>query len=362
MLSGPIYEVAMRVKPEIEKVADIKVVGLGGAGCNALNSMIRTQKITGVEFIAVNTDSQALATSEVPNKIQIGEKITRGLGVGGDPELGQKAAEESVDVLRSRLEGADMIFLTAGMGGGTGTGAAPVVAEIAKSLGALTVGVVTKPFSFEGAKRMENAVRGVQNLHDNVDALIVVPNQKLLEIVEQDTSILEAFRLADSILGRAVQGISDLIVIPGLVNVDFADVRTVMANAGSALMGIGEASGEEKAPTAAKAAITSPLLEFSVRGATGILMNIVGGPDLTMHEVDEAARVISQEADSNANIIFGASISDEMKDEIRITVIATGFSLSTPETLTGGKTKEEVEDLEGGDEYDAPAFLRRKKA
>jgi len=353
----------MRVKPEIEKVAEIKVVGLGGAGGNALNSMVRSQHITGVEFIAVNTDSQALATLEVPNKIQIGEKITRGLGSGGDPEVGQKAAEESVDLLRSRLEGADMVFLTAGMGGGTGTGAAPIIAEVAKSLGALTVGVVTKPFSFEGTKRMENAVRGIQGLHDKVDALIVVPNQKLLEIVEQDTSILEAFRLADSILGRAVQGISDLIVIPGLVNVDFADVRTVMTNAGSALMGIGEAGGQDKASTAAKAAITSPLLEFSVRGATGILLNIVGGSDLTMHEVDEAARVVSQEADPNANIIFGASINDEMKDEIQITVIATGFSLSNPETLTGDKTKDQIGNMqESGDEYDAPAFLRRKKA
>lgn len=350
----------MRVKPAIDKVAEIKIVGLGGAGGNALNSMVRSQKITGVEFIAVNTDSQALATLEVPNKIQIGEKITRGLGSGGDPEIGQKAAEESVDVLRSRLEGADMVFVTCGMGGGTGTGGAPILAEVAKSLGALTVGVVTKPFSFEGAKRMENAVRGIQSLHDKVDALIVVPNQKLLEIVERDTSILEAFKLADSILGRAVQGISDLIVTPGLVNVDFADVRAVMTNAGSALMGIGEASGEEKATTAAKAAITSPLLEFSVRGATGILMNIIGGADLTMHEVDEAARVISQEADSNANIIFGASINDEMKDELRITVIATGFSLAASETMAGDKTAEEIKELkEETDEYDAPAFLRR---
>lgn len=353
----------MRVKPEIEKVANIKVIGLGGAGGNALNSMIRFQKIVGVEFLAVNTDSQALSTLEVPNKVQIGEKLTKGLGSGGDPEVGLKAAEESADLIRDRLAGADMVFITAGMGGGTGTGAAPIVAEAAKSLGALTVGVVTKPFSFEGARRMENAVRGIQALHDKVDALIVVPNQKLLEIVERDTSILEAFRLADSILGRAVQGISNLIVVPGLVNVDFADVRMVMSNAGSALMGIGEASGEEKCSSAAKAAIISPLLEFSVRGATGILLNIVGGPDLAMHEVDEAARVISQEADPNANIIFGATINDEMKDEIKITVIATGFALSPAETLTGEKTAEEIKELQAeGDEYDAPAFLRRKKA
>ncbi|GMR18947.1 MAG: cell division protein FtsZ [Patescibacteria group bacterium] len=350
----------MRVKPEVEKVADIKVIGMGGAGSNAINSMIKHQKIQGVDFVAVNTDSQALSSSEAPTKIQIGEKLTRGLGSGGDPEIGQKAAEESTDVLRDRLAGSDMVFITGGMGGGTGTGGAPILAEISKSLGALTVGVVTKPFSFEGAKRMENAAKGIENLRDKVDALIVIPNQKLLEIVERSVSILDAFRVADSVLGHAVQGISDLIVIPGLVNVDFADVRSIMTNAGSALMGIGEATGEDKSVTAAKAAITSPLLEVSVEGATGILLNIVGGPDLSMHEVDEAARLVSEAADPNADIIFGASISEELKDAIKITVIATGFSLGSAEVSPsakdegkGGSEKEE--------EFEAPAFLRRGK-
>ena len=242
----------MRVKPEIKKVADLKVVGLGGAGGNALNSMISSQRIQGVEFVSVNTDAQSLGGSEASTKIQIGEKLTGGLGSGGNPEIGQKAAEESMEELRDRLSGADMVFITAGMGGGTGTGAAPIIAEISKASGALTVGVVTKPFEFEGARRMENAIKGIQNLRDKVDALIVIPNQKLLEIVERNMSILDAFQLADSVLGRAVQGISDLIVVPGLVNVDFADVRTIMTNAGSALMGIGEGSGEDKAQTAAK--------------------------------------------------------------------------------------------------------------
>lgn len=352
----------MRVKPEIEKVADIKVIGMGGAGGNAINSMIRDQKIRGVEFVAVNTDSQALASSESPVKIQLGEKITRGLGSGGDPEIGRKAVEESTDNLHDRLAGSDMVFITAGMGGGTGTGGAPILAEISKSIGALTVGVVTKPFGFEGARRMETAVKGIQELRDKVDALIVIPNQKLLEIVERNMSILDAFRVADSILGRAVQGISDLIVVPGLVNVDFADVRSIMTNAGSALMGIGEGSGEDKSMTAAKAAVTSPLLEVSVEGATGILLNIVGGPDLAMHEVDEAARLISETAEPNANIIFGASIDDEMKDEIRITVIATGFALGSIDSSVSSKKaqKDSVEDVEE-DEFEAPAFLRRKK-
>lgn len=351
----------MRVKPEIKKVADLKVVGLGGAGGNALNSMISDQKIQGVEFVAVNTDAQALGGSEAATKIQIGEKLTGGLGSGGNPEVGQKAAEESLEQLKERLAGADMVFITAGMGGGTGTGAAPIVAEISKTSGALTIGVVTKPFEFEGARRMENAIKGIQNLRDKVDALIVIPNQKLLEIVEQNMSILDAFRLADSILGRAVQGISDLIVVPGLVNVDFADVRTIMTNAGSALMGIGEGSGEDKAATAAKTAITSPLLEFSVDGATGILLNVVGGPDLAMHEVDEAARLVSQAADPGANIIFGASIDPEMKDEMKITVIATGFALGTSETMIQDKKEEIPEAEKEEDEYEAPAFLRRKK-
>jgi len=349
----------MRVKPQIEKVADIKVIGLGGAGGNALNSMINTQKIRGVNFLSINTDSQALGTSEASIKLQIGEKITRGLGSGGNPEIGRKAAEESADMLRDRLEGSDMVFINAGMGGGTGTGGAPIVAEIAKSLGALTVGIVTKPFGFEGAKRMENAVKGIQELQEKVDALIVIPNEKLLEIIERNMSILDAFRVADSILGQAVQGISDLIVIPGLVNVDFADVRTVMTNAGSALMGIGEGSGEDKAITAAKAAITSPLLEVSVDGATGILLNIIGGPDLGMHEVDEAARLISEAADPNADIIFGTSIDEDMKDSMKVTVIATGFALGSSDPITSNE--ESKESKEDKSEFEAPAFLRRGK-
>jgi len=354
----------MRVKPEIEKIANIKVLGLGGGGCNALNSMINLQKIQGVEFIAVNTDAQALATSEAPVKVQIGAKLTGGLGSGANPDVGQRAAEESREALQEHIEGADMVFVTAGLGGGTGTGASPIVAEIAKSLGALTIGVVTKPFEFEGARRMENALRGIENLRDKVDALIVIPNQRLLEIVERTMSILDAFKVADSVLGQGVQGISDLIVVPGLINVDFADVRTIMSDAGSALMGTGEGSGEERAVAAAKAAISSPLLEVSIDGATGILFNIVGGPDLSMHEVDEAARLISQSADPNANIIFGATIDDSMKDQVKITVIATGFSLGPSEPLSSAS--EGASAKEGGaaeeDELDAPAFLRRKKS
>ncbi len=352
----------MLVKPEIEKVANIKVLGVGGGGCNALNSMISLQKIQGVEFIAVNTDAQALGTSQAPVKLQIGAKLTGGLGSGANPEIGQKAAEESREALQEHIEGADMVFVTAGVGGGTGTGASPIIAEISKNSGALTVGVVTKPFEFEGARRMENALKGIDNLRDKVDALIVIPNQRLLEIVERTMSILDAFKVADSVLGQGVQGISDLIVMPGLINVDFADVRTIMSDAGSALMGVGEGSGDDRAITAAKAAISSPLLEVSIDGATGILFNIVGGQDLSMHEVDEAARVISQSADPGANIIFGATIDESAKDLVKITVIATGFSLgaSEPSLATRGGG-EEGSSAEEEDPYEAPAFLRRKK-
>lgn len=355
----------MLVKPEIEGIANIKVLGLGGAGCNSLNSMIAIQKIQGVEFIAINTDAQALSTSQAPIKLQIGDKVTGGLGSGGDPEIGEKAAEESREAIQDHIEGADMVFITAGMGGGTGTGGSPIVAEISKSLGALTIGVVTKPFEFEGARRMENSIRGVDNLRDKLDALIVIPNQRLLEIVERTMSILDAFKVADSVLGQGVQGISDLIVLPGLINVDFADVRAIMTDAGSALMGIGEGSGEEKAEAAAKTAITSPLLEVSIDGATGILFNIVGGPDLSMHEVDHAARLISQSADPNANIIFGATIDDSMKDQMKVTVIATGFAMGMAESplpvkKKATKEKEKSKEAEEG-EFEAPAFLRRRK-
>lgn len=352
----------MLVKPEIERIANIKVLGLGGGGCNALNSMINLQKIQGVEFVAINTDAQALSTSQAPIKLQIGEKVTGGLGSGGDPKIGEKAGEESREAIQERIEGADMVFITAGMGGGTGTGASPIIAEISKSLGMLTVGVVTKPFEFEGTRRMENAVRGINNLRDKLDALIVIPNQRLLEIIERTTSILDAFKIADSVLGQGVQGISDLIVMPGLINVDFADVRSIMLDAGSALMGIGEGSGEEKAAASAKAAITSPLLEVSIDGATGILFNIVGGADLSMHEVDEAARIISQSADPNANIIFGATVDDSMKDQMKITVIATGFSmgiLKLPPSVEAEAVKEEGNPEEN--ELESPAFLRKRK-
>lgn len=315
----------MLIKPDIQRFAKIKVVGLGGGGNNALSSMISLQNIQGVEFVAVNTDAQALLNHQSPTKVQIGETITRGLGAGGDPEIGRQAAEESTQKLEDVLQDADMVFLTAGMGGGTGTGSIPIVAQITKNLGALTVAVVTKPFAFEGTRRMIAAEEGIEKLKDKVDALIVIPNQRLLESVEKNMTLQEAFKLADSVLGQGVQGISDLITMPGLINVDFADVRTIMSNAGSALMGIGTAGGENRAAAAARMAIASPLLEVSIEGAKGVLFNIVGGPDLSMSEVSEAAQIISQAADPDANIIFGATIKDDQLDQIKISVIATGF-------------------------------------
>jgi len=354
----------MLIKPESEKFAKIKVVGIGGGGCNALRSMIDLQKIEGVEFVAINTDAQALTTCPAPTKIQVGKELTRGLGSGGDPSIGQKAAEESREELQEKLGGADMVFITAGMGGGTGTGGSPVVAEIAKSLGALTIGVVTKPFNFEGAIRKNNSELGISNLKEKVDTLIVIPNQRLLDLVDRKMPFLEAFKLADSVLGQGVQGISELVVLPGLVNVDFADVRTIMTNAGSALMGIGTASGEDRAQKAAKAAIESPLLEISIDGAKGILFNIVGGLDLSMLEVDEAAKVIVQSADSNANVIFGAAIDENMKDEVKVTVIATGFSEKDKAIETSKKYSNEqkpaAEKKEEEDELEIPTFLRQK--
>lgn len=358
--------VVMQIRPEFGKIARIRVLGVGGGGGNALNSMINLQDIRGVEFVAVNTDSQALEINKAPMKLQIGSKLTGGLGSGADPDIGRQAAEESAEAIKESLNGSDMVFVTAGLGGGTGTGASPFIAEIAKSLGALTVGVVTKPFQFEGARRMAQAENGVVNLRDKVDALITIPNQKLLDVVDKKMSILEAFRVADNVLGQGVQGISDLIVVPGLINVDFADVRTIMTEAGSALMGIGRASGEDRAEVAAKNAITSALLETSIEGAKGILFNIVGGKDLTMYEVDEAARIISEEAHSEAEIIFGATIDEKMADQIKITVIATGFEpgirrifeeLDEEEKRRGGKVPDSSEE---GSEYDIPAFLRRK--
>ncbi len=320
----------MHVKPEIERFAKIRVIGVGGAGGNVLNSMIESQQINGVEFIAVNTDSQDLSTNKAFVKIPIGQELTGGLGAGADPEIGRKAAEESLQIIKANLEGADMVFVTAGMGGGTGTGASPVIASIAKQLGALTIGVVTKPFLFEGAQRSRNAEIGIDQLKREVDALITIPNQKLLEIADESMSIIEAFKLSDSVLNQGVQGISDLIVMPGLINVDFADVKTIMKDAGTALMGIGIGTGENRAELAARAAVSSPLLEQDIKGATGILFNIIGGADVTMKEVDRAAKIISEVASSEANFIFGTTIDEKYSGQIKITVIATGFD--TPDT------------------------------
>ncbi len=310
--------------------ANIKVVGVGGGGGNAVNRMI-SSGLSGVEFWAMNTDAQVLEMSSAPKKIQLGAKLTAGLGAGGDPSVGEKAAEESREDLLVALDGSDMVFVTAGMGGGTGTGAAPVVAKIAKELGALTIGVVTKPFGFEGKKRMSQAVAGLEKLKESVDALIVIPNDKLIEVVERRTTMRDAFLVVDEVLLRGVQGISDIIVIPGLINVDFADVRTVMQASGSALMGIGKASGEGRAMEAAKLAINSKLLETSINGATGIIMNVSGGPDMTLHEVNEAASVIHDAVSDNAEVIFGSVIDDRIQGEIQITVIATGFQLKNNE-------------------------------
>jgi cell division protein FtsZ len=305
-------------------LAAIKVVGVGGGGTNAVNRMVDAG-VSNVEFIAINTDAQALLMADADVKIQIGAEATKGLGAGADPAVGLAAAEESRDELKEALKGADMIFITAGEGGGTGTGGAPVVAELGQELKALTVGVVTRPFAFEGRKRADQAERGIDELRDKVDTLIVIENDRLLQVVEKKTSIVEAFGMADDILRQGVQGITDLITVPGLVNLDFADVRTIMRDAGSALMGIGAASGENRAAEAARMAVSSPLLEASVEGATGILLNVTGGPEIGLFEVNEAAEVVTSASDQNANVIFGAVIDDSMGDEVRVTVIATGF-------------------------------------
>ncbi len=324
----------MLIKPQTTNFAKIRVLGVGGGGTNAINSMIASGQIQGVDFVAVNTDAQALLLNQSPTKLQIGDNLTKGLGSGGDPDIGRQAAEESAEKIKSLLEGSDMVFLAAGLGGGTGTGATPVIASIAKEVGALTIAVVTKPFTFEGTRRQVSAEDGLENLKDKVDTLIVIPNQRILDVVDKKLSLLEAFKVADSVLTQGVQGISDLITLPGLINVDFADVRSIMTNAGSALMGIGSGVGENRAQTAARSAIASPLLEISMDGARGVLFNIIGGPDLTMAEVDEAAKIISNAADPDANIIFGATIDESMRDQIKITVIATGFD-STKQTLKG---------------------------
>ncbi|ADU93496.1 cell division protein FtsZ [Geobacillus sp. G4] len=366
----------------VDQLATIKVIGVGGGGNNAVNRMIE-HGVQGVEFIAVNTDAQALNLSKAPIKLQIGAKLTRGLGAGANPEVGKKAAEESKEQIEEALRGADMVFVTAGMGGGTGTGAAPVIAQIARELGALTVGVVTRPFTFEGRKRATQAASGIAAMKEAVDTLIVIPNDRLLEIVDKNTPMLEAFREADNVLRQGVQGISDLIAVPGLINLDFADVKTIMSNKGSALMGIGIASGENRAAEAAKKAISSPLLETSIDGAQGVLMNITGGMNLSLYEVQEAADIVASAADQEVNMIFGSVINENLKDEIIVTVIATGFnenvaSQPRPPRIGIGtvpkaapapkreKREEPIQDyaaLRSGqaeDPLDIPAFLRNR--
>ena len=306
--------------------AVIKVVGVGGGGSNAINRMVASG-LQGVEFWVMNTDAQVLEMAASQKRLQLGAKITRGLGAGGNPAIGQKAAEESRDDIVAALEGADMVFITAGMGGGTGTGAAAIVAEIARDMGALTVGVVTRPFTFEGRRRTQQAMQGLEGLKESVDTLIVIPNDKLLEVVERRTSMQEAFRIADDVLQRGVQGISDIITVPGLINVDFADVKAIMSLAGSAIMGVGRGSGEGRALEAARAAVNSPMLETSIEGASGVIFNVTGGLDMTLHEVNEAADVVYQAVDKDANIIFGSVIDERLSGEIQITVIATGFDM-----------------------------------
>ncbi len=365
----------MLIKPQTTNFAKIRVMGIGGGGMNALNSMMIDSQVKGVDFVSVNTDAQVLLLSRAQTKIQIGENLTKGLGSGGNPEIGRQAAEESYEKIKELIEGSDMVFITAGMGGGTGTGASPVIARAAKEIGALTVAVVTKPFAFEGTRRMVTAEDGIENIRGMVDTLIIIPNQRILDVVDKKVSLLDAFRVADSVLSQGVQGISDLITIPGLINVDFADVKTIMTNAGSALMGIGTGAGENRAQTAARMSIASPLLEISMDGARGVLFNITGGPDLTMTEVDEAAKIISSAADPDANIIFGATISEAMHDQIKIAVIATGFDRTrqtlkefvapietkTQEAREDTKTPTNIpQDTDDDEVWNIPAFLRQK--
>ncbi|GGG21054.1 cell division protein FtsZ [Lysinibacillus alkalisoli] len=368
----------------IDQMAVIKVIGVGGGGNNAVNRMIE-HGVQGVDFIAVNTDAQALEMSKANARLQIGTKLTRGLGAGANPEVGKKAAEESREQLEEMLAGADMVFVTAGMGGGTGTGAAPVIAQIAHEIGALTVGVVTKPFIFEGAKRQKQAMGGIAALKEAVDTLIVIPNDKLLEIVDKNTPMLEAFSAADNVLRQGVQGISDLIATPGLINLDFADVKTIMSNKGSALMGIGIATGENRAAEAAKKAISSPLLESSIAGAKGVLMNITGGSNLSLYEVQEAAQIVASASDEEVNMIFGSVINDNLKEEIIVTVIATGFSEDNQNTSPSQRKPLHREQVEtqtrqepirqtpsyeqpttptqnhADNDIDIPAFLRKRR-
>lgn len=374
----------INVSDYISPIASIKVVGIGGAGSNAINRMIQSG-LEGVEFIAINTDAQALFTSKAQIRINIGRATTRGLGAGANPEIGKKAAEESSEEIKQALAGADMVFVTCGLGGGTGTGAAPVIAEIAKGLGALVIGVVTKPFGFEGQRRFIQAIDGYDRLKEKVDTLITIPNDKILSIIDKKTPLLDAFSIVDEVLNQGVQGVSDLITLPGLINVDFADVKSVMENAGSALMGIGYGSGENRAIEAARAAVDSPLLELSIAGARGLLFNITGGTDLSMFEVDEAAKIITEACDPEANIIFGATINENYTGEIKITVVATWFNeetnqryQETPKALGGQFGKKPfgrpgnstfhtpssqtslAPDSSSQSDLDVPAFLRNK--
>lgn len=388
------------IKTLTGQFAKIKVIGVGGGGNNAVNSMISEDAIRGVDFISVNTDSQALLNSLASIKIQIGEKLTKGLGAGGNPQIGQKAAEESKERIKEVLEGTDMVFITGGMGGGTCTGAAPLIAQIAKKeLGILTIGVVTKPFLFEGTRRMTNAEEGISQLRENVDTLIVIPNQKVMEVVNDKATLLEAFKIADSVLSKGTKAIADLITVPGLINLDFADIKTVMSNAGSALMGVGEAEGENRIEKAVEGAVDSPLIEVNIEGARGVLINVTGGPDITMAEIEHAAKNITERTAPDANIIFGATIDNDLKGKVKISVIATGFDpnrmsmfpqkkpqptlINLPKTETEQKigttnstqpselsnsqikefldTKEVPAGIDIVDEYDIPAFLRKNK-
>jgi cell division protein FtsZ len=349
---------------EMDQLAKIKVVGIGGAGNNAVNRMIESG-VKGVEFIATNTDLQVLNSSQAPIKLQIGEKITDGLGAGANPEIGREAALESKDAIKEVIEDADMVFITCGMGGGTGTGAAPVVAEIAQELGALTVGIVTKPFSFEGRKRMEYALAGLAELKKHVDTLIIIPNDRLRSIIDKTTPMLEAFREVDNVLRRGVQSISDLIAVTGLVNLDFADVRAVMKDSGNALIGIGIGSGEDRAIEAAKQAVSSPLLEASINGASNAIINVTGGTSLTLFEVEDAAEVVRTAANTDINTIFGAVINENLNDEVIVTVIATGFDEENEEQMieasTNRKNESTEEVSEPESELDIPPFIRNRR-
>jgi cell division protein FtsZ len=358
----------MELDRTLEGNARIKVVGVGGGGSNAVNRMIRS-KLRGVEFVAINTDLQALNNSEAQVKMHIGRKLTRGLGAGGNPTVGAEAAEESREELSKLLHDCDMVFVTAGMGGGTGTGAAPIVAEIARQLGALTIGVVTKPFRFEGVKRQKSAEEGIVGLQQRVDTLITIPNERLMAVVDKKTPITDAFKIADDVLRQGVQGISDLIVFPGLINLDFADVKAIMSGQGAALMGIGFGSGDTRAADAARDAVASPLLETTIAGAKGILLNITGGPDLTLHEVNEAAQMVAESADPEAQIIFGTVIDERLQGEVKVTVIATGFTgmIDVHGTVAYEPVIRPVQERVPSystlraDDLDIPAFLRDRR-